>query len=137
MAAANAYRIKTATFASTAILGLADASIKDGGSASQLSTDASPWITAVFVDQIVVEITISSTDVARASAVHAGDSGILAIVFQLRAEGKGAAAGDKTATCATATLVDVSVKAGTNGIGSVEYTFQCSGAAAANPVAWS
>lgn len=136
MPAANAYRLKSATFAATAILGCTDFSIKDGGSASDLSTDASPTITAVFVDQIVTEITISSTDVARASATHPGDTGSLVLVFQLRAEGKGAAAGDKTATMATATLIDVGAKAGTNGIGAVDYTFKCSGPAGTTPIVW-
>lgn len=137
MAAANAYRLKTATFSAVAILGCTDFSIKDGGSASDLSTDASPTITAIFVDQIATEVTISSTDVARASAAHAGDTGNLVLIFQLRAEGKGAGAGDKTATMATATLIDVAYKAGTNGIGSVEYTFRCSGPAGTTPIVWS
>ena len=93
MAAAKAYRAKTVTFASTAVLGITDVSITDNGSAVDLSTDASPTITAVFVDSIVTDVTVTTTDLDRVTALAIGGTGALVIVFQLRAEGSGAGAG--------------------------------------------
>ena len=127
MAAAKAYRAKTVTFASTAVLGITDVSITDNGSAVDLSTDASPTITAVFVDSIVTDVTITTTDLDRVAALAIGATGSLVIVFQLRAEGSGAGAGDKTATMANAVIVSITPQAGTNGIGSHQVAFRCSG----------
>ena len=137
MAAANAYRAKTVTYKTVAILGVTDASISEAGSATDLSSDASATVTAVFVDQIATEVTITSTDIGRSVSNVPGDSGSLVIVYQLRAEGSGAGAGDKTATLATATLIDKTPNAGTNGIGSVTYKFRCSGPAGTTPCVWS
>jgi hypothetical protein len=137
MAAANAYRAKTATFASTAILGLTDVSITDNGSPVDLGTDASPTITAVFVDSIVTDVTVTTTDVNRATSLDIGDTGSLVIVYQLRAEGSGAGAGDKTATMANAVVTSITQQAGTNGIGSVQINFRCSGPNGSTTRVWS
>ena len=127
MAAAKAFRAKTVTFAATAVLGITDVSVTDNGSPVDLSTDASPTITAVFVDNIATDVTVSTTDLLRVSAISVGDTGALVIVFQLRAEGSGAGAGDKTCTIANAVVVSVTPQAGTNGIGSHQISFRCSG----------
>ena len=137
MAAANAYRAKTCTYKSTAVLGITDVSITVSGSGTDLMTDASPTVTAVFVDSIAVDVTVTTTDLARVSAIHPGDSGSLVVVFQLRAEGSGAGAGDKTATLSTATVISVSPQAGTNGIGSFAINLRCSGPAGTTPLVWS
>jgi hypothetical protein len=137
MAAANAYRAKTVTFASTPVLGITDTSITDNGSPVDLSTDASPTITAVFVDSIVTDVNVSTTDLARVSALDVGDTGSLVIVYQLRAEGSGAGAGDKTATMANAVIVSITPQAGTNGIGSHQITFRCSGPNGSTTRVWS
>lgn len=126
MPAAAAYRAKTVTFG-TAITGIMDVSINDNGSPVDLGTDASPTITAVFVDSIVTEVTVSTTDFSRCSTIAIGATGSLAVVFQLRAEGSGAGAGDKTCTLANAVVVSCAPQAGTNGIGSWSITFRCSG----------
>lgn len=126
MAAANAYRAKTVTF-STAILGVTDISVTQGGSPVDLGSDASATVTAVFIDSIATDVTVTTTDVSRSSTVTVGATGSLAIVYQLRAEGSGAGAGDKTATMANAVVVSVAPTAGTNGIGSVTITWRCSG----------
>lgn len=126
MAAANAYRAKTVTFG-TAITGVSDVSINDNGSPVDLGTDASPTITAVFVDSIVTEVTVTSTDLARLSTITIGATGSLVLVFQLRAEGSGAGAGDKTCTLANAVVTSINPQASTNGFGAHSITFRCSG----------
>jgi hypothetical protein len=137
MAAANAYRAKTCTYKSTAVLGITDVSITVSGNQTDLATDASATVTAVFVDSIAVDVTVTTTDLARVTALQSGDTGSLVIVFQLRAEGSGAGAGDKTATLATATVVNYNPQAGTNGIGSFAINFRCSGPAGTTPLVWS
>lgn len=136
MAAANAYRAKTVTF-STAITGITDVSINDNGSPVDLGTDASPTITAVFVDSIVTEVTVTTTDLARVSTLTIGGTGSLVIVFQLRAEGSGAGAGDKTCTLANAVITSITPQAGTNGIGSHAVTWRCSGPNGSTTRVWS
>ena len=136
MAAANAYRAKTATF-STAILGLTDFSINDNGSPVDLGTDASPTITAVFVDSIVTEVSLTTTDVSRTSTLSIGGTGSLVVTFQLRAEGSGAGAGDKTCTMANAVITSINSQASTNGIGSVQISFRCSGPNGSTTRVWS
>lgn len=135
MAAANAYRAKSVTF-STAVLGVTDISVTQGGSPVDLGTDASATVTAVFVDSIATDVTVTTTDVSRCSTIAVGGTGSLAIIYQLRAEGSGAGAGDKTATMANAVVVSVAPTAGTNGIGSVTVTWRCSGPAGSTQV-WS
>lgn len=136
MAAANAYRAKTVTFG-TAITGITDTSITDNGSPVDLSTDASPTVTAVFVDNIVTDVTVTTTDLSRVSALDVGDTGSLVIVYQLRAEGSGAGSGDKTATMANAVIVSITPQAGTNGIGSHQIVFRCSGPNGSTTRVWS
>lgn len=137
MAAAKGFRAKSATYKSTAITGITDDSIKYAGSGTDLNTDASAYVTAVFVDSIAVDVTITTTDVARATSIAPGDTGSLVVVYEQRAEGSGATGGgDKTATMANATVLSVDPQAGSTGIGSVQITFRCSGPTAA-PVIWS
>ncbi len=138
MTAANAFRALSLTFAAVAILGIEDVSINDAGEAVNLATDASPTVTAVFVDNIATEVTVRTTDLAAIASLHPGISGNLVAVFQKRAEGSGAAgSGNKTATLATATIISIAPKMGTNGVGEVEITFRCSGPAGTTPLVWS
>jgi hypothetical protein len=136
MAAANAYRIKSATFG-TAILGITDFSVTSSGSSTEHGTDASPTITAVFIDSILTTVSITTTDISRCSTILAGNTGSLVLVFQLRAEGSGAGAGDKTVTMSNAVVESCAPQAGTNGIGSVSISFKCSGPGNSATQVWS
>lgn len=135
MAAANAYRAKSATF-STAILGIESISSNKSGQATDHTSDASDAINAVFIDSIVGDITIVTSDFARASSIVPGDTGSLSVVYECRAEGRGATAGNnKTYTAATATVVSVNLDAPTTGKGQATITFRCSAPSGGTPFA--
>jgi len=136
MPAAKAYRAKTVTYKGTAITGINDVSINESGSSVDLTTDASAYVQAVFVDQIAVDVTVNTTDIDRCASIVVGDIGALVVTFQLRAEGSGAGVGDEVATMSTAVCTGKTPQAGTNGIGSVALTFRCSGPSA-HPTTWS
>jgi len=124
MADLSAFRAKSASF-STAITGVTDASVSESGNASDLETDADSVIKGVVVDGIGVNATVTTTDVNRASAIGVGSVGSLVIVFEKRADGKGAAAsGSKTATIADAVCVDNGVSGQSAGIGSAAIQFR-------------
>ena len=127
MPAAKAFRAKTVTFAATALTGILDVSVNDSGSPVDLLTDASPTVQAVFIDSIVTEVTIATTDLAASSLLIRGVVGSLVIVFEIRAEGSGAGSPNRTATFATAVLVSNSSQASATGVGSMSLTFRCSG----------
>lgn len=133
MAAANAHRAKSATF-STAVLGIENISVNRSGTPTDLTTDASDAINAVFIDQRVGEVTIVTSDLKRASTINEGDTGSLAITYECRAEGKGATAGNNvTYTAATATVVSVNSDAGTVGRGQATITWRCSAPSGGSP----
>lgn len=135
MAAANAFRAKTATFA-TAILGIENISVNKSGTPTDLTTDASDSVTAVFVDTIVGDVTVVTSDIKRASTINPGDTGSLAIVYECRAEGKGATAGNNTTfTAATASVVSVNCDAPTTGKGQATITWRCSAPSGGSPFA--
>lgn len=137
MAAANAFRAKTVTFGGTAILGITDVSTSETGSATDLMTDASAVVTAIFVDSISATVTVSTTDFTRAKGITIGQTGALVVTYEIRAEGKGAGTGNAVATYANAVVTDNNPQAGTNGNGSASITFRCSAPSAGSPVVWS
>ena len=132
-----AFRAYTVTYNSVALLSITDASIDESGDNVPLTTDASPTVMANFVDNMKVTASVTTTDFIGASSIVVGASHALVIVFQQRAEGSGSGGSNKTATCATATVVKKTPKAGTNGIGAVEIQFECSGPAGTTAVVWS
>jgi len=137
MAAANAFRAKSASFGGTAILGITDVSTDESGTPTDLSTDASATVTAVFVDQIAATVTVSTTDFTAAKGLLIGTAGALVITYEIRAEGKGAGSGNAIATYANAILVQNPPQANTNGIGGCTLSFRCSAPGGASPVVWS
>jgi hypothetical protein len=127
--AANAFRAKSVTFKSTALLGMTDVSINQSGSVNDLRTDASVGVTAVFVDGIAADVTVSTTDLTGAGGVNfvIGATGSLVIVAEKRAEGSGAAvSGNVTYTAAQATVSSNSASGATDGIGGAQIAFRCS-----------
>jgi hypothetical protein len=127
--AANAFRAKSVSFKSTALAGMTDVSINQSGSANDLRTDASVGVTAVFVDGIAADVTVSTTDLNGAGGANfvVGATGVLAVVAEKRAEGSGAAlSGNVTYTADQATVISNSASGATDGIGSAQITFRCS-----------
>ena len=127
--AANAFRAKSVTFKSTALLGMTDVSVNQSGSANDLRTDASVGVTAVFVDGIAADISVSTTDLTGAGGANfvIGATGSLVIVAEKRAEGSGAAlSGNVTYTAAQATVISNSASGATDGIGGAQISFRCS-----------
>lgn len=125
MADLNGYRAKSCTFGGSGITGLTDANLTDGGDATNITSDADPVIKGVVVDNIAVEVTISTTDLALVNAIASGTAGTLVVVFEKRADGKGAAASpNKTATIADAVLVSKTDQAASVGVGSASATFR-------------
>ena len=138
MAAAKAFRAKSFSFKTTALSGVTDVSVEESGSEHILSTDGSHGADAVFVDGIAARMTVTTTDVAGASAWIPGDTGAAVAVKEIRAEGSGAGTGNKTATAAQATFISRSSNHQTTGIGSTTITFSCSiPSAATAAIAWS
>ena len=135
--AGKAFRAFTVTFNATALLSITDVSINESGENVALTTDASPTVMANFVDNMKVTASVTTTDFAGASSITVGSCYALIIVFQQRAEGSGASGTNKTATMTTATVVSKTPKAGTNGIGPLEITFEASGPAGTSAVVWS
>ena len=127
--AANAFRAKSVTFKSTALLGMTDVSVNQSGSANDLRTDASVGVNAVFVDGIAADVTVSTTDLTGAGGANfvIGATGSLVIVAEKRAEGSGAAlSGNVTYTAAQATVISNSASGATDGIGGAQISFRCS-----------
>ncbi len=127
----KAYRAKSATFASVALTPVQDMDSDESGQTSDLGGDASPNVTAVFVDQIAGEITINVTDISLANntSIEVGDAGTLAIVWEQRADGRGAAGSpNKTETWANAVVKGKKRNAsGLGGVGSLALTFRAPG----------
>lgn len=134
MADLYAFRAKSATFGGVALNGVLDGAVNGTGSASDLNTDADPTIKGTVVDGIAVEATVTVSDAAGANTVGVdiGEVGDLVIVFERRADGKGAAASpNRTATLAGAVCLDNGAQAASQGIGSATLRFR------AKSVAWS
>ena len=129
MATANAFRAKSVTFKSTGLLGMTDVGVNQSGNVTDLHTDAKPGVTAVFVDGIAADITVSTTDLSGAGGANfvIGATGSLVVVAEKRAEGSGAAvSGDVTYSAAQATVISNSASGTTDGIGSAHIAFRCS-----------
>jgi hypothetical protein len=131
MAAANAYRFKSVTWSgpgsATAIPGVVDCKEDDTTEGvTKHRTDNATTTQGIFVDGIGAKITISTTDLSLrgASGYTLGKTGAIVIVRELRANGVGAQAGDKTHTYASATLVDMTEGIPINGRGTLELTFE-------------
>ncbi len=138
MSAANAYRAKTATFASSGKLGLTSLKVGSSGQTTDLVSDAVDSVCAVFVDALVIDVTMTVSAVDGVNTIKPGDAGSLVLVFQKRAEGRAAAGGgDLTATMANAVVVSNETEAGTTGIGSATLSFRCSASAGGGGVVWS
>jgi hypothetical protein len=137
MAAANAFRAKSVSFKGTAILGITDVSTNETGSATELKTDASATVTAIFVDGIKADVTVTTTDFTRAKGITIGDTGALVVTYEIRAEGKGAGAGNAVATYANAVVISNNPQGATDGNGTASIAFSCSAPGGSSPVAWS
>jgi len=137
MAAANAFRAKSVSFGGTAILGVTDVNTGESGNATDLMTDGSSVVTAIFVDSIAGTVTVTTTDFTRAKAITIGQTGSLVVTYEIRAEGKNAGTGNAVATYANAVVTDNNPQAGTNGNGAATITWRCSAPSAASPVVWS
>jgi hypothetical protein len=132
MADLDGYRAKSASFAAAGITGLTDASVEDSGSPTDVESDADPVIKGVVVDGIAVNATVTTTDITKINSIAIGTAGSLVIVFEKRADGKGAAASpNKTATIADAVVISKSDQAASKGVGSGSITFR------AKSVTWS
>lgn len=138
MSASNAFVSLSATFDGNSIDGVTDVSASINGTPVDLVTDAETSVESVFVDAIAADVTVTTTAIDECSSMQPGDAGSLVIVFQKRAEGRGAAgSGNKTATAANAVLTNITPSAATTGIGSLALTFRCAGPDSASPIAWS
>lgn len=138
MAASNAYVALSATFNSGGIDGITDITASFNGSPVDLLTDAETSIEAVFVDALACDVTVTTTDISSVTGLEPGDASSLVIVFQKRAEGKGAAlSGNITGTFANAVITDISPGSAVTGIASTSVTFRCAGPDSASPVTWS
>lgn len=132
-----AFRAFTVSYNAVPLLSIQDASVDESGDNVPLTTDASPTVMANFVDNQKVTASVTTSDFAGAASIAVGNCKALIIVFQQRAEGSGAGGSNKTATMTTATVTKKNPKAGTNGVGAVEITFECSGPAGTSAVVWS
>lgn len=138
MTAANAFRAKSMSFAAATKTGIQSLKVKNGGNSTDLTSDASPSVNAIFVDMLVGDVTVTTTDFAGVNGLVPGDTGALVVNYEKRAEGR-AAAGSGTpivATFANAVVIDIDMDASTTGIGSASVTFRCSNPSGGSPVAW-
>ena len=131
MAAANAYRFKSVTWSGSgsavAIPGVVDCSEDDtSGGVTKHRTDNSTTVQGIFMDDIGATIRITTTDLSLrgASGYTMGKSGALVIIRELRANGVGAQAGDKTHTYSTVVLTDMTEGVPINGRGTLQLTFE-------------
>lgn len=139
MADIATYRAKTASFASVNLLPLQDVTFNEESSSSDHSGDANPYVLATFVDSIAhtVAVTITDVDLVKNASLETGDNGSLVVVFEKRADGRGAAASpNKTATWGNATLISKNIQAGVGGNSSVVFNFRCASVTSGIPVAW-
>ncbi len=138
MSAANAYRAKSCTFASSIKLGLTSIETTIDGNTTDLNTDAVESVTAIFVDAIVADVTATVTAIDGVIAYTPGDVGALAIVFERRAEGRApAGSGNLTGTFANAVVRSVKADGPGAGHGSATITWRCSNPSGGSPVSWS
>ncbi len=139
MTAPNAYRALSASFASSAKLGVQSLKVSANGQTADLVADGLDSVLAVFIDALVADVTLVVTDMSGVDTLKPGDVGALVVIFQKRAEGRAAAgSGNLTATLSNAVVQSSDIDAGTTGIGSGTVTFRCSsGGAAGGAVVWS
>ncbi len=138
MTAANAYRAKTCTFASSTKLGLTSVRATINGNTTDLTTDAALSVTAVFVDALVADVTCTVTDISGVNSLTPGDTGALVLVYEKRAEGRSpAGSGNLTATFSNAVVVSVEAEGPNAGHGAATVTWRCSNPSSGSPVAWS
>lgn len=139
MTVPNAYRAKSATFASTARLGLQSLKVTANGQTTDLVTDAVDTVQAVFVDALAAEVSAVVTDVSGVNSLKPGDTGSLVVVFEKRAEGRAAAgSGNVTATFANAVVTTSDIDSAVTGIGSGTVSWRCSGGGnSGGAVVWS
>lgn len=137
MAAPNSYRALSATFGASAKLGLASCKVAANGQTTDLVSDAVDSVRAIFVDALVCDVTISSSDLSLLTTIKPGDVAALVIVFQKRAEGRAAAgSGNLTGTLANAVVTSTDLDGQTTGIGSGTVTFRCSAPDGGGAIAW-
>ena len=124
MATGSTYILKSATFGS-AITGLSNISISQGGSPVDLNDDAAVEISDVFVDNLAVDVTLETNDLAQVDSLSVGDADSLVLVFQKRENGTGAvAAADLTATIANAVVTSIDSAGPHEGTGTNSVTFR-------------
>lgn len=103
--------------------------IKKGGKVVAHGSDAQVGITAHFTDDIEAEVTIETTDASALAnaACQPGIVGSLVLVFQKRAVGKGAVAGqDKTVTAGQAMVAPFDATLPHSDRSRASFTFHCS-----------
>lgn len=138
MAAPNAYRALSATFASGAKLGLQSCKVAVNGQTTDLVSDGVDSVRAIFVDALVHDVSISASDLSVLETLKPGDTGSLVIVFQKRAEGRAAAgSGNLTCTLANSVVTSVDIDSGTTGIGTGNVSFRCSAPDGGGAASWS
>lgn len=128
MTAAATYVLKSATFDSQAVDGLQDIQTGEEGDMVSHAHDALETITASFVDNIkgTVRLLANNSSWFTNAKFRPGHAGSLVMVWQKRAEGRGAAAGeDLTITAAHAVVGRSSGGAPHAGQGSFEVEFEC------------
>jgi hypothetical protein len=119
------------------MVGCTDVSITESGDPVDLSTDGSPHIQAVFIDNIAVEATVSFTKLPEGS-LKAGMTGSLVLKAIDRASsGSGVGSDTITMTMPKATVVDISPTVATGGLSTVAVRFRCAGDATTYPIAYS
>ena len=140
MAAAATYILKSFTFKCTAVDGLEDIQFGLEGDVVSHNSDGQITVSATFLDNIKGNLRISSRNTGLASTANfdIGSVGSAVAVFQKRAAGKGAVAGqDKTLTAAESTII----RAGGNGPhsdrGTFELEFEVCDAEGVTPWVWS
>ncbi len=137
MSAANAFRAKAMTFGG-AKTGIQSIKVKNGGTAADLTTDASPSVNAIFVDMLVCDVTVALSDFTGVTSLNPGDTGALTISYEKRAEGRGAAGSGTpiVATFSNAVVIDSDFDASTTGIGNATVTWRCSNPSGGSCVSW-
>lgn len=115
---------------------LTDISITETSTPVDHSTDGSPYVEAVYVDNIAVDVTITSTDLDAFNGFVAGDAGTLVIVGVERLNGSGTD-GSLTATMDEAVLINKGNTIASGGLANVSATFRVPASDDSYPIVWS
>ncbi len=137
MAAANTYRAKSCTFASSLKLGLTGLKVTVNGQTTDFTSDAAVSVTAIFVDALKATVTANVAAIDGVNGLNPGDVGALVVVFEKRAEGRSpAGSGNLTATFSNAVVTSNDSDAPGGGVGGATITWDCSNPSSGSPVSW-